>query len=51
MRREDTMTIPKEITDKHHNITLCMDVMTVNEIEFLASINKILRVLQYHLRD
>ena len=36
--RKDLVEIPAEITEKHHDIELCMDTMFVNECGMLTAI-------------
>ena len=38
--RKDLVEIPAEITEKHHNIELCMDTMFVNECGMLTVIDR-----------
>ena len=43
--RKDLVEIPAEITEKHHNIELCMETMfvTVNECGMLTEIDRLIR--------
>ena len=38
--RKDLVEIPAEITEKHHNIELCMDTMFINECRMLTAIHR-----------
>ena len=38
--RKDLVEIPNEITEKHHDIELCMDTMFVNECRMLTAIDR-----------
>ena len=41
--RKDLVEIPIEITEKHHDIELCMDTMFVNECGMLTVIDRLIR--------
>ena len=41
--RKDLVEIPIEITEKHHDIELCMDTMFVNECGMLTAIDRSIR--------
>ena len=41
--RKDLVEIPAKITEKHHNIELCMDTMFVNECGMLTVIIRLIR--------
>ena len=41
--RKDLVEIPAEITEKHHDIELCMDTMFINECRMLTVINRLIR--------
>ena len=41
--RKDLVEIPAEITEKHHDIELCMDTMFINECRMLTAINRSIR--------
>ena len=38
--RKDLVEIPAKITEKHHDIELCMDIIFVNECRMLTAINR-----------
>ena len=38
--RKDLVEIPAKITEKHHDIKLCVDTMFVNECGMLTAINR-----------
>ena len=41
--RKDLVEIPIKITEKHHDIELCMDTMFVNECGMLTAIDRSIR--------
>ena len=41
--RKDLVEIPIEITEKHHDIELCMDTMFVNKCGMLTAIDRSIR--------
>ena len=41
--RKDLVEIPAEMTEKHHDIELCMDTMYVTECGMLTAINRSIR--------
>ena len=41
--RKDLVEIPAEITEKHHDIELCMDTMFVNKCGMLTAIDRSIR--------
>ena len=41
--RKDLVEVPAEITEKHHDIELCMDTMFVNRCGMLTVINRLIR--------
>ena len=41
--RKDLVEIPAKITEKHHDIELCMDTMFVNECGMLTVIDRLIR--------
>ena len=49
--RKDLVEIPAEITEKHHDIELCMDTMFVNECGMLTAIDRLIRFRSVVLID
>ena len=45
---DNYIELPIELTDAHHNVTLCMDTMKVNGLAFLTSVS---RNLQYRTAE
>ena len=41
--RKDLVEIPAEITEKHHDIELCMDTMFVNDCGMLTAIDRLIQ--------
>ena len=41
--RKDLVEIPAEITEKHHDIELCMDTMFINECGMLTVIDRLIQ--------
>ena len=49
--RKDLVEIPAKITEKHHNIELCMDTMFINECRMLTVIDRLIRFQSVVLID